>query len=910
MNTGRLVFLILIAALCPTASADWYPADLPYADYISEPITSISAVPSGRIWTVSDYWYYFQDKDHIRWNSNVWFSENDGALWDYPLDGYEATPQFADVRLFSAAFSSDECGWIFGVQRPDFLTTDPDGPLAFLRTTDGGITWSVSNLPNNDPVPTDPPNFGITAADENHAVAVRGRHVYETTDGTNWTEHSGAWPELYAVVRRSEEIHACGVNTIGRITPNGFASDWTGTASLYALDLPDSGTGYAVGVDGQNGVVYRTTNGTDWNLCLSVPAVVFRAVAATDAEHGWVVGEIPGDPPSGVVYRTTDAGVSWRFDTTIPGGATSIGYRDAQHIWIGGRTGLWVYTPPIGDLNRNGYTSLTEATAIMRASCGLNISDDLMTSRGDCHGDDGRLTLADAVTALRTAVNETPDYVDIDVPSGVVVVYNTISADTDANGVKDSLQVAGYYAERRGIPQQNLVPITWHNPDYFSDKPRTSGRGRANWTDAYLTVVKPLKERIQALGREKVHTIVFTLGTPYKFLVNGPDNTWVTEVLDNALNDLWAVDERNWSSWQPYGAPMGSLDERYSRFRLDGPYRPPGRWSHGRQPWYLVSRIDGPSLDVCLSMIDNALFAERYLGPGGYTGTAYIDTRASRYGRPPYDLAELREFLPSFYNYGDMDKSIARSILTFADRNRAWKDEVTGAVIGGPPEGNGPVWRDGSPASNAPRAVMYTGWYNYGTYYNVWDWLPGSVAVDFNSASAYAFRGHPTVPYFAPGALSHGVTALVGSITEPYNYHPQPDALMEYLARGFSFGEAAMLSTPVIRSGKAMFLGDPLYRPCAPKDVIPVPVPTLSGVFSASAGARVLRVETDIPTRATALYTTDGTTPGTGSPQAQGTPVFFSRFRSFTLPADGPLAVLVRMEDATGRITESPILRP
>ena len=51
-------------------------------------------------------------------------------------------------------------------------------------------------------------------------------------------------------------------------------------------------------------------------------------------------------------------------------------------------------------------------------------------------------------------------------PARVLVIYNTSWPDGDGDGVPDSLEVAQYYAARRGVPAENLLglpltPASW-----------------------------------------------------------------------------------------------------------------------------------------------------------------------------------------------------------------------------------------------------------------------------------------------------------------------------------------------------------------------------------------------------------------------------------------------------------------
>ena len=71
---------------------------------------------------------------------------------------------------------------------------------------------------------------------------------------------------------------------------------------------------------------------------------------------------------------------------------------------------------------------------------------------------------------------------------------------------------------------------------------------------------------------------------------------------------------------------------------------------------------------------------------------------------------------------------------------------------------------------------LLRGWYNYGNYNDVWEWLPGSVACDLNSGPTFG-RGY-----------SSGASAASYVIGEPYRTGRQhPDVLLYYLLNGYSF---------------------------------------------------------------------------------------------------------------------------
>lgn len=898
------------------ARAEWFASDLPYRDYLSEPVTSVVAAGPSDVWAVTTYGYYYQDPQHVRWNSNAYHSKNDGLLWDLPFDApssqTDPTPnkyQFQDVQLYAAAFADQDNGWLFGWKKPTFGKADPPGDYVFYRTADRGRTWFVSTLPNTEGATPDEPDFSIDAQDAAHCYAVQGHHVFVTTDGYNWTERAGLYPRLFSVQAAGLiSPRAAGTDATngvsGVLSIFAFFQDVSAPGAFRATRFADADHGWVAGGDTVNATILGTSNGGgSWRAQLASPGKTLRGIAAPSQNEAWAVGQTTGTVPSGVILHTTNAGTNWTFDAAVPGRLFSVAFRDAQHGWAAGDGGVWRYVPSVaavaGDVDRNGETDVQDIVAMLRRIAGVEAASPTDAAAFP-------MTIAAAVAARRAQTARSSDTHAIS-PSSVVVVYNTVSPDTDGDGVGDSLQVAQHYAAVRGIPIANLIPITWHDSEAFQDHGTADGGGRANWTDAFNAVVQPVRDKVNALGRGSVSTILFCTGTPFRVNVAAPDGTWESIPLDTSINDLFRTDALNWSSATPYFAPVAGTVERFGRAGFGGGARPMGQpvvdlsGATVRDPYYLVSRIDGPSLDSCLAMIDNARFAEQYRWPGGYDGTAYIDNRAVYYAGAPYTLADLRGFTPSFYAYADVDKSIARTILTFADRGISWKDEVTYATIGSPPDATGPRWRDGTAASSAPRAMFYAGWYNYGMYNDVWDWLPGSVGIDYDSASAYNFRGST---YFAGGALSRGLTALVGVLGEPYNYHPKPDALMEYLARGFTFAEAAMLSTETPRTARALFLGDPLYRPVQPlppASSVPAALTVVTPVRTSTGWT--LKVSTNIPVKVTLRFTTDGSDPALGGAVAPSQPTFYALNHRFAVPASGSARYSLTATDPLGRVS-------
>jgi len=94
------------------------------------------------------------------------------------------------------------------------------------------------------------------------------------------------------------------------------------------------------------------------------------------------------------------------------------------------------------------------------------------------------------------------------------------------------------------------------------------------------------------------------------------------------------------------------------------------------------------------------------------------------------------------------------------------------------------------------------------------EFMPGAFAYHLFSYSACTLRD-PNKAWVAP-FLAKGVTATMGSVTEPY-LTGTPDVGVfagRFIFEGFSFGEAAYASQLVL-SWQTTVVGDPLYRPFA-----------------------------------------------------------------------------------------------
>ncbi len=217
--------------------------------------------------------------------------------------------------------------------------------------------------------------------------------------------------------------------------------------------------------------------------------------------------------------------------------------------------------------------------------------------------------------------------------------------------------------------------------------------------------------------------------------------------------------------------------------QVNGPLRNPVHQESPATDFHLqkilrVSRLDGPRFEDCFRMLERTRQAESK----GLRGRAYLDT-----GGP--------------HSHGD------KWLKAAGEQMRALGFDLS-------EESTKQVFAEGD-RFDAP--AIYFGWYK-GSMTGVFntpgvDFAPGAIALHIHSFSADTLRSETrgwTGPLVAKGAV-----ATVGNVNEPYlEFTHLPHLLMEGLAAGLSWGEAAYYSLPSI-SWQPVLIGDPLYQPFA-----------------------------------------------------------------------------------------------
>jgi uncharacterized protein (TIGR03790 family) len=194
-----------------------------------------------------------------------------------------------------------------------------------------------------------------------------------------------------------------------------------------------------------------------------------------------------------------------------------------------------------------------------------------------------------------------------------------------------------------------------------------------------------------------------------------------------------------------------------------------------------VTRLDGPSAQAVVRMIDQALQGER----DGLMGRAYVD-EDGRGGGFAMGNQWLSEIAGLFRELGyDLTHDTQRAVLAADGR--------------------------------FDQPVLYAGWYatNLSGPFALprFNFPPGAIAVHLHSFSASTIRSNRQ-RWVGP-LVDRGVSATLGNVYEPYLHLTHHlNAFFTALANGWNFADAAYFALPGL-SWQAVAVGDPLFRPFA-----------------------------------------------------------------------------------------------
>ena len=370
----------------------------------------------------------------------------------------------------------------------------------------------------------------------------------------------------------------------------------------------------------------------------------------------------------------------------------------------------------------------------------------------------------------------------IDTGQQVVVVYNS--------AMPESRQVAEHYAVRRGVPARQVFGF---------DLPKTETMNRAEFeNDLERPLYKKLEstalwklrgttrptekgktESVDVVAETEIKYAVLCYGVPVK----------INEItgLNDAPPDLNPALRRNEAA---VDSELALLPMFGSKRPLTGVFVNPSFAATNvstLQPTnglLLVARLDGPSPEIAMHLVDKAMEAET----NGLWGRAYFDARGLTNG--PFKLGD------------DWIRTAAAVVRRYGYET----------VLDDQP----PTFQFNFPLS---QVALYAGWYDGNvsgpfTKEKV-EFMPGAIAYHLHSFNATTIRT-PSEHWVGP-LLAKGVTATMGSVNEPF-LQGTPD-LAVFFSRlffnGFTFGEAAYACQAWL-SWQNTIIGDPLYHPSVP----------------------------------------------------------------------------------------------
>lgn len=192
-------------------------------------------------------------------------------------------------------------------------------PAGYTFSTTGGTrTLSSGLLKSVDAV------SGTYYAAGNTADGSSGT-ILKSTDGTNWTTQVSSGSKLNGISASDPSVaYAVGDNgTVQKTTTGG--TNWSSQTTdsnyvLYGVNAVSSTTAYAAGKSGSDGVILKTTDGTNWITTQMVSGTPLNAISVveTDPNVAFAVGD------GSAILKTTD-GSTWSDSgfSTFGGGALS-----------------------------------------------------------------------------------------------------------------------------------------------------------------------------------------------------------------------------------------------------------------------------------------------------------------------------------------------------------------------------------------------------------------------------------------------------------------------------------------------------------------------------------------------------------------------------------------------------------
>jgi uncharacterized protein (TIGR03790 family) len=341
-----------------------------------------------------------------------------------------------------------------------------------------------------------------------------------------------------------------------------------------------------------------------------------------------------------------------------------------------------------------------------------------------------------------------------------------------------SAKIGAYYMQRRNIPSEQVVHLNTSIGDEIS---------RAMFERQIQTPIAHWLSSNRA--QDRILYIVLTKGVPLR-IAGTVGRTGTIASVDSELTLLYRRLTGQAAN------PNGSIPNPY--YLGERGITDASRFSHSAMDIYLVTRLDGFTVDDVIGIID------RGVSPA-HSGRVLLDQRASLADQANSWLAAAAKRLT--------DQGFHEKVsLESTSRAAGGEKQVIGYYSWGS--------NDPGQQQRAPDVQF----------------VPGAIAGMFLSTDARTFveppaswkpgRWESQPAYFAgsPQSLTGdliraGITGVSGHVAEPYlDSAVRPDVLFPAYLAGFNLAESFYLAMPAL-SWQAVIVGDPL---CAPAQNVPV----------------------------------------------------------------------------------------
>jgi uncharacterized protein (TIGR03790 family) len=378
--------------------------------------------------------------------------------------------------------------------------------------------------------------------------------------------------------------------------------------------------------------------------------------------------------------------------------------------------------------------------------------------------------LASALLVFAFAAATTPLFAEKPLAPATIVVFN--------QDVPESVELAKFYAQKRGIARDHLVGLSVSRTEEISrDEYDTMIRNplRAVFKERKWWTLNEPRGGPVTIASNSIRFVALMKGMPLKI-----------RAADNYPGDkpgAAPIANRNDASVDSEIATLGAFTDQISG-ALPNPFFKSYRAmvEADNSAVLLVCRLDAPDIATVRRMIVDAIETEK----NGLWGRAYIDgahNTGPGLGLGDKWLAEIQT---------QLQKAGVPVIY----------DDLPA------------IFPDGYPMTDC---ALYFGWYadKISGPFNQFDFqfAPGAIAVHIHSFSANTLRDQQA--NWAGPLLTKGAAATIGNVYEPYlQLTSNLNVFSDRLLHGFTFAESSYMSVQSL-SWMSVMVGDPLYRPYA-----------------------------------------------------------------------------------------------